>query len=81
MHTASCCHHSCPQGSSYYKPISTFDKGEFAGATNKQDDLATIGLTLPLRPQQFGNDAATATPLSAIVDPTTGLATAKAAGK
>lgn len=68
------------QGTAYYVPISTFDKGEFAGATNTQDDLAVISGFLPLIPQEFGSDAATATPLNATVDASTGIATAKVAG-
>ena len=68
------------QGAAYYKNIATFDKGEFTGATNPEDDLAVMGRILPLVPQRFGNDTATATPLVGTLDAATGLYTAQVAG-
>jgi len=68
------------QGTAYYMQISTFDKGEFAGAVNTQDDLAVIQGFLSLIPQEYGSDAASATPLNGTVDASTGIATAKVSG-
>jgi hypothetical protein len=41
-----------------------WSKGEYVGATNKQDDYAVIGQFLDLLPQQYGKSIASATPLS-----------------
>jgi hypothetical protein len=42
-----------------------WSKGEYVGASNKQDDYAVMSKFLDLLPQQYGNSIATATPLSA----------------
>jgi hypothetical protein len=51
-------------GSSYGQPVSQWSKGEYAGATNTQDDLAVIATGAPLRPDDHGDTASTATPLA-----------------
>jgi hypothetical protein len=43
-----------------------FDKGEYAGANNKQDDYAVMSHFLALLPQQYSSSIATATPLPAV---------------
>jgi hypothetical protein len=58
--------------------VTTFDKGEFTGANNNQDDLAVIGAFLQPLPQQHGNSFATAAPLTATV--AAGVATGSAMG-
>jgi hypothetical protein len=53
-------------GNSYYKPITTWSKGEYVNATQKQDDLAIIRTYIPMIPADAGSSAATATPLVAV---------------
>lgn len=66
------------QGSSYNRGVTTFDKGEFTGASNTQDDFAVIKTFLQPLPQQHGNSFATAAPLTATV--AAGVATGSAMG-
>jgi PKD repeat protein len=51
-------------GVGYYKNITQFSKGDYAGASNTQDDLATIAGYAPLATDDHGNTLATATPLA-----------------
>jgi len=52
-------------GVGYSKAISQWSKGEYANANNTQDDFAVAGSNgLPLRSDDHGNTAATATALS-----------------
>jgi hypothetical protein len=54
-------------GSSYYKPVTQWSQGEYKGADNKQDDIATIASArngLRLRPDDFGDTTAHAKPLN-----------------
>lgn len=57
-------------GASYYEPVTQWSKQEYAGATNTgEDDLAIIGSLangndFGLRPDDHGNDAGSATPLT-----------------
>jgi hypothetical protein len=48
-------------GASYYQPVTQWSKGEYAGANQQQDDLAIIANGAPLRTDDHGNTAATAT--------------------
>jgi hypothetical protein len=57
----------CPQGTSYYKTYTQFDKGEYPGSNNQQDDFAVISKFLPLIKQEHGTDTATATNMPRIV--------------
>jgi hypothetical protein len=52
-----------PQGVSYAKPVTQFDKGEYPSSNNPQDDFAVISKFLSLLPQQHGSSTRTATPL------------------
>jgi hypothetical protein len=54
------------QASSRQLNLTTFDKGEYFGASNKQDDYAVMSQSLDLLPQQHGRSIATATPLPAV---------------
>jgi len=54
-------------GSSYYKNVTQWSQGEYNGANNKEDDLATISNSrngAGYRSDDFGNSAATAKVLS-----------------
>jgi PKD repeat protein len=51
-------------GVGYYKPITQFSKGDYANATNLQDDYAVISTHAPLAADDHGNTLATATTLS-----------------
>jgi PKD repeat protein len=52
-------------GASYYKPVTQWSKGEYTGANNKQDDFTVMGTNgLPLKTDDYGNTAATATYVS-----------------
>jgi hypothetical protein len=51
-------------GSSLYKLVTQWSQGEYSGANNNQDDLATIGSAVGFRSDDFSNSAATATVLS-----------------
>jgi len=53
-------------GSGYYQPLSQWSKGEYFGASNKQDDLAIIGGQngFTFRADDHGNTPATATALT-----------------
>jgi roadblock/LC7 domain-containing protein len=54
-------------GSGYYKNVTQWSQGEYNGANNKQDDLATISSSrngAGYRSDDFGNSAATAKLLS-----------------
>ena len=51
-------------GSAYYRNLSQWSRGEYPGANNQEDDLAVIQSNgLSLRPDDHGNDAASATRL------------------
>lgn len=51
-------------GVSYFRPISQFSAGEYAGANNTQDDFAVMqSHGAPLRPDDHGDTLATATNL------------------
>src|SRR5205085_11932623 len=66
-------------GVGYYQPLTQWSKGEYAGANNLQDDYAVMQSNgLPLRADDHGDTAATATPLA----PTTagGVSTAQIQG-
>ncbi len=51
-------------GVGYYKSIVQFSKGDYANATNTQDDFAVIATYAPLAGDDHGNTLATATLLS-----------------
>ncbi|MGH3361538.1 MAG: zinc-dependent metalloprotease family protein, partial [Nocardioides sp.] len=53
-------------GAAYSQPVSQFSRGEYAGASTSQDDLAVVATGAPLRSDDHGNTVATATRL----DPT-----------
>jgi PKD repeat protein len=48
-------------GVSYYKSVTQWSKGEYANASNKEDDLAIINSYLGYRADDHGDNAATAT--------------------
>lgn len=51
-------------GTGYYRNLSQWSRGEYLGANNKEDDLAVMqNHGLSLRPDDHGNDPATATRL------------------
>jgi PKD repeat protein len=50
-------------GVGYYKSVTQFSKGEYANATNTQDDLAVIAGYAPLMTDDHGNTLASATVL------------------
>lgn len=55
-------------GVGYYKPLVQFSKGEYAGASNTEDDFAVAqSFGLPLRGDDAGNSPASALPLQASV--------------
>lgn len=50
-------------GVGYYRPLVQFSKGEYSGATNKEDDfIVAQNFGLPLRLDDYGSTPATATP-------------------
>lgn len=51
-------------GVGYYKSITQFSKGDYANATNLQDDIAVIATYAPLTSDDHGNTLAAATVLS-----------------
>lgn len=51
-------------GVSYYKPVTHFSKGDYANASNTQDDLAVIAGYAPLNADDYGNTLPTATTLT-----------------
>jgi PKD repeat protein len=51
-------------GIGYYASVTQFSKGEYANATNLQDDLAVIATYAPLVSDDHGNTTATATVLT-----------------
>jgi len=51
-------------GVGYYRPLTQWSKGEYAGASNRQDDLAIIALHATVVADDHGGSTATATPLS-----------------
>lgn len=51
-------------GSSYGAPLSQWSLGEYPRATNRQDDVSVIAAGAPVRADDHGDTAATATPLS-----------------
>ena len=57
-------------GVGYYRPITHWSKGEYAGATQKQDDIAIIKSYIPALPADAGASAATATVLPVTVGDT-----------
>ncbi|GGO84101.1 hypothetical protein GCM10011584_00860 [Nocardioides phosphati] len=52
-------------GASYYQPVTQWSLGEYPDANQHQDDLAIIATGAPLRADDHGNSAATATVLGA----------------
>ena len=50
-------------GAGYYQPVVQWSRGEYSGATQLQDDVAVIAGRVPLRRDDHGGDAGTATPL------------------
>jgi PKD repeat protein len=52
-------------GASYYKSVTQFSKGEYANATNAEDDFAVIATYAPLASDDHGNTSETATLLTA----------------
>ena len=53
-------------GVGYYHPITQWSRGEYAGANNREDDLAVIAAHgAAVRADDHGNSAAAATPLTA----------------
>jgi hypothetical protein len=57
-------------GVGYYKEVTQFSKGEYAGANNQQDDLAIINGYLLYRADDHGNTASAATELIGAADST-----------
>jgi PKD repeat protein/predicted RNA-binding protein with TRAM domain len=51
-------------GNSYYKNVTQWSKGDYAGANNTQDDLGIIGSKLGWVVDDHGGSSANATPLS-----------------
>lgn len=52
-------------GVGYYQALVQWSKGEYSGANNTQDDIVVMqGNGLPLRTDDHGNSAGTATPMS-----------------
>ncbi len=51
-------------GVGYYTPLSQFSRGEYANASQTEDDLAIINAALAYRPDEHGDTAATATLLN-----------------
>lgn len=50
-------------GVGYYRPLVQFSKGEYSGATNKEDDFVIAqNFGLPLRLDDYGSTVTTATP-------------------
>lgn len=52
-------------GAAYYQPMSQWSKGEYPGANSAEDDLAIIATGAPLRTDDHGGAAGSATSLSA----------------
>ena len=50
-------------GVGYYQPVSQWSSGEYAGASQTQDDLKVIASGAPVLPDDHGDDAASATRL------------------
>lgn len=63
-------------GSGFSQPVTQWSQGEYAGATNTQDDLAVIATNAPLRLDDHGDSPESATPLESRV-PTTGVITSR----
>jgi PKD repeat protein len=51
-------------GSSYYKAVSQFSKGDYTGANNKQDDLAVMNTFLAYMSDDYGNSISSASPIT-----------------
>lgn len=49
----------------YYQPLTQWSKGEYANATNKENDLVVMQKHLPLRPDDWPSTRAAAAPLNA----------------
>ena len=65
-------------GVGYYQPLVQWSKGEYPDANNAQDDYAVMqGNGLPLRADDHGNTAATATALAGVSSGATSTASAK----
>ncbi len=60
-------------GVSYYKEVTQFSKGEYAGANNTEDDTAKITTFIPRSPDFAGSDILTAVPLSGAALSATGI--------
>ena len=56
-------------GLGYNKAVTKFNRGDYAGATNTEDDLAIVAAKLTYRTDDFGSTAATAAALSWISAP------------
>jgi len=52
-------------GAGYYSPLSQWSKGDYAGANNKQDDVALLAARLGVRPDEAGTGPAGAASLPA----------------
>lgn len=50
-------------GAGYYRGVTQWSKGDYAGANNRQDDVATIRRYLGTRPDEAGDTVATAAAL------------------
>jgi hypothetical protein len=60
-------------GVGYYKEVTQFSKGEYAGANNTEDDIAKITTFVPRSPDFAGSDIITAVPLSGAAVSATGI--------
>lgn len=60
----------------YYKQLTVWDRGEYAGANNREDDVAIIASKLGYIKDENGNSIATATPLAVSVSGMTATGTA-----
>ena len=65
-------------GAAYSQPITQFSQGEYTGAENTQDDLAVVGTGAPLRLDDHGDDADSATPLTGTALRTDGVVSTRA---
>lgn len=57
-------------GIGYYRELVQWSKGEYASASNREDDFAIIAAKLGIRPDDYGNTAATAANLPVASDGT-----------
>jgi hypothetical protein len=64
-------------GVAYSQPVSQFSKGEYLGASTTQDDLAIIATGAPLRADDHGDAAGTATVLTGATPTADGVVTTR----